>query len=68
MFLILHTVQKFSTLAVDWLEDAHGQGCGTTLSSPLPPVWPGLVSGPDPVCGASLLVLNSAPRGYSLGT
>ena len=37
-------------------------------STPLPPVWPGLDSGPDPVCGASLLVLYSAQRGYSLGT
>ena len=28
----------------------------------------GLDFGPDPVCGASLLVLYSSPRGYSLGT
>ena len=31
-------------------------------------MWPGFNSSPDPVCEASLLVLCSAPRGYSLGT
>ena len=37
LFLLLHTMQKFSTLAVDWLEDTHGQGWGTGQSTPLPP-------------------------------
>ena len=64
LFLLFHTMQKFSTLAVDWLEDTHEQGWGT----PFAPVWPGLDSGPDPVCDASLFVIYSAPRCYSLGT
>ena len=68
LFLLFHTMQKFSTLAVDWLEDTHGRGWGTGQSTPLPPMWPGFNSSPDPVCEASLLVLYSAPRGYSLGT
>ena len=63
-WLLFHTKQKFCTLAVDWLEDTHGQGWGTLL----PPVWPGLNSCPDLTSRASLLVLYSASRGYSLGT
>ena len=31
-------------------------------------MWPGLDSGRDPVCDASLLVIYSALRGYFLGT
>ena len=58
LFLLLPTMQKFSTIAVDWLEDTHGQGWGTGQRTPLPPVWPGLDSDPDPVCGASLLVFH----------
>ena len=26
LFLVFHTMQKFSTLKVDWLDDTHGQG------------------------------------------
>ena len=29
---------------------------------------PGLIPGPDVICGLSLLVLYSAPRGFSPGT
>ena len=61
-------MQKLKHFAVDWLEDTHGQGWGTDQSTPLPPVWPEIHSGPDLACGASLLALYSAPRGCSLGT
>ena len=38
-------------------------------STRLPPMWPGSIRGLDVICGLSLLlVLFSAPRGFSPGT
>ena len=42
-FLVLHTMQRFSTLAVDWLEDTHGQDWGSGQGTPLPPMGLGLI-------------------------
>jgi len=44
------------------------QGWRSGESARLPPMCPGSSPGPGVICGLSLLVLYSAPRGFSPGT
>ena len=63
----VHKIHKDKILIVIKLNGEQGWRSGE--STRLPPMWPGFDSRTNVICGLSLLlVLYSAPRGFSPGT